>query len=91
MKDRAILYHLEIAEEQRMGDAIYRLLRLTDGELLKFAVEISDRAGRDLALLHGRESDCHSFFAQIVRGELSSIQLGEVAEDFSRGYAPEFF
>ena len=91
MKHNVISYHLEVVEERSFPEATYRLLRLEDKELLKFAVEIADRSGRELALLHGKDAPCRAFFEQIVRGELSSIQLSEVAEDFSRAYAPEIF
>ena len=75
-------YHLEIVEERRKDVGHYTLFRIRIGDLLRYAVAIEDRAGSELALLIGAEKKIFAFFDQIAEGELSSLQLLEVAEDF---------
>ena len=91
MKHCDITYHLELIEERVLPEGTYRLLRLRESDLLKFAVEIVDRSGHDIALLDGKERACREFFDKISVGALSSIQLCEAAEDFSLECALEIF
>lgn len=91
MKHSVISYHLEIIEERELSEATYRLLRLKEKGLLKYAIEITDRSGHDLALLNNQEDACRDFFEKIVIGELSSIHLCEAAQDFSLSCALEIF
>lgn len=91
MEHQVISYQMEIVEERRATEGIYHLLRISGEKLLKYAVAVEDECGTELALLQGREAHAREFFGQIVAGELSSLHLCEVAEDFCHANVEEFF
>jgi hypothetical protein len=91
MEHQVIAYQMEIVEERSAGMASYQLLRIVSNTLLKYAVAITDGQGSELALLQGEEEQVLAFFDQIAAGELSSLHLCEVAEDFCHAFAGEIF
>ena len=91
MKEQVRLYHVEIVEERQGNDGVYTLLRITRGSLLKYAVEIEDRAGIEFACLTDAEPECRMFFDRLVTGELSSLHLCEAASDFCYEHSLEIF
>lgn len=91
MKHSVIPYQLTVLEERSTTQGQYRLLRIEGDALLKYAVSVEDRAGSDLVVLNSNGEACRVFFEKLVQGELSSLQLGEVAEDFCHEHLLEIF
>lgn len=91
MKEQVSLYHVEVVEVRQGSDGVYTLLRITRGSLLKYAVEIEDRAGMEFACLTDAETECRIFFDRLVAGELSSLHLCEAASDFCCEHSLEIF
>ena len=82
MKQSVTPYQFEVIQTRQKQQSTYTLLCLSGRDFLKYAVAVVDRAGHDLVLLSASREASLRFFDTVVEGELSSIHLPEVAEDF---------
>lgn len=91
MKQCENFYQFEVVEKRHKEHASYTLLRLEGRDLVKYAVAVEDSAGHDLVLLNQSKEACVDFFNRVAEGELSSIHLCEVVEDFFHDHCLEIF
>ena len=91
MKQCVTPYQFEIVETRQKNRSSYTLLRLEGRGFLNYAIAVEDGDGHELALLCANREACESFFATVVEGELASVHLREVAEDFFHDQCLEIF